>query len=103
MVFGKRMRLNPRWFVCASVWTLVSLCHLDAQTVITNTRAEVSFMATLWEADTIQISPLVNAQYPIFGGTNNWQYIFGSFTVGAGDIHIPMAIAASGTGSTSNN
>jgi hypothetical protein len=60
-------------------------------------------MASLWEADTIQISPLVNAQYPIFGGTNNWQFIFGSFTAGDGDIHVPMAIAASGTGSTSNN
>ena len=98
------MRLVARWFVGASICAILLPCRLDAQTVITNTRAEVSFMASLWEANTIQISSLANTQYPsIGGGTSNWQFIFGSFTVGDGDIHVPMAIDSSGTGSSGNN
>src|SRR4051812_44220486 len=42
-----------------------------ASTIETNSRAEVSFMASLWETDTITISPLANAQYPVF--STDWQ------------------------------
>jgi PKD repeat protein len=76
-----------------------------ATTIITNARTEVAQMAGLWEADTVQISGLANAQYPnIGGGTNNWQYIDPHASISSdGDIHIDMAIDASGTGSTGNN
>src|ERR1041384_5819220 len=100
------MRLNPRWFVGASVCALVLPCHLHAQTVITNTRAEVSFMASLWETDPIQISALANAQYPsVGGGTSTWQYVFPDFGFSNdGDIHVNMGIAATGnTGTHSAN
>ena len=60
-------------------------------------------MASLWEADSIQISPLADAQYPQFG-TSSWQYIFPHSSISAdGDVHIDMAVDASGTGSTGNN
>lgn len=73
-----------------------------ANTITTNTRAEVSFMATLWETDTLNISPLANAQYPQF--SNDWQYIFPHANISAdGDIHNDMAVDSSGNGSTNNN
>lgn len=99
------MGLNTRCFVCASICALVLPSHLHAQTVITNTRAEVSFMASLWEVDPIQISGLANAQYPsIGGGAGTWQFLFPSFsTASDGDIHVNMAINSSGTGSTGGN
>ena len=105
-MFGKLMILNPRRFMCASVCALVLPCHLHAQTVITNTRAEVSFMASLWETDPIQISALANAQYPsVGGGTSTWKFVFpGMSILSDGDIHINMGIAATGnTGTTSGN
>src|SRR2546425_641119 len=68
-------------------------------TVITNTRAEIAFMAGLWEADSAQISSLANAQFPKF--SNDWQYIFPSGSISAdGDLHIAMAVDGSGSGST---
>jgi hypothetical protein len=71
-------------------------------TTITNTRAEISFMASLWEADSIQISSLANSQYPQF--SNNWQFIFPHANLAAdGDIHIDMGVNSSGYGSTNNN
>src|SRR5437867_468656 len=74
----------------------------QATTVITNTRAEVSFMASLWEADTIQISGLTDAQYPQFG-TGNWEYIFPfSYIISDGDIHVQTAVDSAGTGTTAN-
>ena len=99
------MKLNPRWFVSASVCALLLPCHLHAQTVVTMTRTDVWFMASLWESDPIQISAVANAQYPsIGGGTSTWQYIFPSFsTASDGDIHVNMAINSSGTGSTGGN
>jgi len=73
-----------------------------ASTVETNSRAEVSYMASLWETDTITISPLANAQYPQF--STDWQYIFPHANLAAdGDIHNDMAVNASGFGSTNNN
>src|SRR5437667_6949184 len=105
-MFGKLMILNPRRFMCASVCALVLPCQLHAQTVITNTRAEVSFMASLWETDPIQISALANAQYPsVGGGTSTWKFVFpGMSILSDGDIHINMGIAATGnTGTTSGN
>ncbi len=56
----------------------------------------------MWETDTIAISPLATAQYPQFSG--NWQYIFAKNNSSSdGDIHINMAVTASGTGRTGNN
>ncbi|HXJ59353.1 MAG TPA: hypothetical protein VNU68_22135 [Verrucomicrobiae bacterium] len=73
-----------------------------ATTIITNTRAEISFMAGLWEADSDQISALANAQFPQF--SNDWQYVFPHRAISDdGDIHIDMAVDASGYGSTNNN
>src|SRR5438876_1039510 len=75
---------------------------LRASTTITNTRAEISFMAGLWETDSVEISPLANAQYPQF--SNDWQYIFPHRAISDdGDIHIDMAVDSSGDGSTNNN
>src|SRR6266542_2336791 len=91
------------------VFIRLALCLLSAlsassraSTVITNTRAEISFMAGLWEADSVQISSLANAQYPQF--TTDWQYIFPHRAISDdGDIHIDMAVDSSGYGSTNNN
>ena len=59
-------------------------------------------MASLWETDTITISPLANAQYPQFSG--DWQYIFPHANFAAdGDIHNDMGVNASGFGTTNNN
>src|SRR6266516_2926328 len=87
----------------------LALCVLSAlsgtshaSTIITNTRAEISFMARLWEADSIEISPLANGQYPQL--SNDWQYIFPHKAISDdGDIHIDMAVDSSGYGSTNNN
>jgi len=75
---------------------------LCGTTVITNTRAEIAFMAGLWEADSVAISSLANAQFPKF--SNDWQYIFPSGSISAdGDLHIAMAVDGSGSGSTNGN
>ena len=72
-------------------------------TIFTNTRPEIAQMAGSWEVDSVQISSLVTNQYPAFG-TNTWEYIFPHNNLAAdGDVHIDMAIDASGTGSTGNN
>jgi hypothetical protein len=67
--------------------------NASSDTIITNSRAEVSFMASLWESDTIQISPLVNAQYPNCSGT--WQYIYPVTVEADGDVHIRTGITSS--------
>jgi len=73
-----------------------------ASTTETNSRVEIAFMASLWETDTITISPLANAQYPQF--SSDWQYIFPHANLAAdGDIHNDMAVNASGFGATNNN
>jgi hypothetical protein len=73
-----------------------------ASTTETNSRVEIAFMASLWETDSIAISPLANAQYPQF--SSNWQYIFPHANFAAdGDIHNDMAVDASGYGTTNNN
>lgn len=60
-------------------------------------------MAGLWEADSLQISPLADAQYPQFG-TNVWQYPYVHNNIsGDGDFHVDMAIDSSGTGTNGNN
>jgi len=59
-------------------------------------------MATLWETDSIAISPLATAQYPAINGT--WDYIVPHTSISSdGDIHTDMAVDSSGTGSNSNN
>jgi len=82
---------------------LLAVPHVSCgTTVITNTRAEIAFMAGLWEADSAQISSLANAQLPKF--SNDWQYIFPSGSISAdGDLHIAMAVDGSGYGSTNGN
>src|SRR5437899_3163183 len=75
----------------------------SASTVITNTRPEIAQMASLWEADSVQISSLVTHQYPVFG-TNTWEYIVPNNSSAAdGDLHVNMAIDLSGTGYHGNN
>ena len=99
-------RLNPRWFVAfIGIASLALPSRAPAQTVITNTFAEVSRMASLWEVDPVQISSLANAQYSsVGGGTSTWQFIFPAFSLAAdGDIHVNMGIDTNGTGSTSGN
>jgi PKD repeat protein len=60
-------------------------------------------MAGLWETDSIEISPLADAQYPQFG-TNVWQYTYVHNNIsGDGDFHVDMAIDSSGTGTNGNN
>src|SRR5207249_7962389 len=95
--------LSRAWFVGVA-GALMSFSTVTlATTTVTNTRPEVAQMAGLWEADSVQISALANAQYPQFG-TNNWQFIFPHSSISSdGDIHIDMAVDASGTGSTGNN
>jgi len=100
------MRLNPCWFLAfVGIASLVLPSRVPAQTVITNTFAEVSRMASFWEVDPTQISSLANGQYSsIGGGTSTWQFIFpAGSTASDGDIHVNMGIAANGTGSTSGN
>src|SRR5437016_13136120 len=83
----------------------VAFSQVAHATVMTNTRPEIAQMAGLWEVDTIQISPLANAQYPLIGGgTSIWQYIFAQTSASSdGDLHHAMAIDSSGTGQTGNN
>ncbi len=71
-------------------------------TTLTQTRSEIDQMATLWETDTVVISPLATAQYPQFSGS--WQYSFPNSNISADeDIHINMAVNSAGTGRTGNN
>lgn len=74
----------------------------QANTTVTFTRNDIAAMAMLWETDPVAISPLANAQYPAVAGT--WDFIVPHSSISAdGDIHIDMAIDASGTGAGSNN
>jgi len=59
-------------------------------------------MASYWEVDSVQISPLANSLYPQFTGT--WEYISPSgSTASDGDEHFNMALDASNTGATGGN
>jgi PKD repeat protein len=91
--------------VMAGVAMAVCAGVTRAQTVETNTFAEVNLMATLWEVNCLQVSPLANAQYPaIGGGTNLWQFLFPSGSINSdGDEDIETAINSSGTGDTGGN
>jgi hypothetical protein len=72
-------------------------------TSITFTRTEVAQMAQLWETETVAISPLADAQYPLYTG-NSWQFIFPHTNISSdGDVHADMAVDSAGTGSTGNN
>lgn len=74
----------------------------SASTSITFTRAEIDAMARLWETDSVTISPLADTQYPQFAA--DWQFIFPHTNISDdGDIHIDLALDASGTGKTGNN
>src|SRR5690349_15858279 len=71
-------------------------------TIITNTFSEIATIASLWETDTVTVSPLANAQYPQF--TSDWQYIYAHNNISAdGDVHIDTAIDAACTGTNGNN
>ena len=95
-------KVNRRRVIFATAAFVACLSVAEASTIVTNTRAEVSFMASLWETDSVQISGLTDAQYPQVG-TNNWQYIFPfSYIIGDGDIHVQTAVDSSGTGTTIN-
>jgi PKD repeat protein len=81
----------------------VFLPQLSQATIFTNTRPEIAQMAGYWEVDSVQISSLITNQYPAFG-TNTWEYIFPHNNIsGDGDVHVDMAIDASGTGKNGGN
>src|ERR1041384_1688250 len=93
---------TPRRVTAVVLLTILSRSAL-ASTVFTNTRPEIAQMASLWEADSVQISSVVTNQYPAFG-TNTWEYIVPHNSSAAdGDLHIDMAIDSSGTGANGNN
>jgi hypothetical protein len=91
--------------VVAAVAMIACSRMTHAQTIFTNTRTEVAEMAGLWEVDSLQVSPLANAQYPsIGGGTNLWQFLSPSGGINSdGDEDIEMAINSSGTGKNGGN
>jgi hypothetical protein len=75
----------------------------SAQTVQTNTFADINLMGTMWEGNPSLITSLVNTQYPAYNG-NTWQYIFPVNSIESdGDIHIDMAVNSSGSGKSGNN
>ena len=91
-----------RWLFFPTALFFALVGSLGAGTTMINTRAEVSFMATLWETDTLAISGLADAQYPQF--TGQWDFIFPHTSISAdGDIHTDMALDATGTGQAGNN
>jgi PKD repeat protein len=81
---------------------LSSFSFIASATTITNTRPEIAQMAGYWEVDSVQISPLANAQSTCNG---SWEYMQPSTgsTAADGDEHINMALDSSGTGSTCQN
>jgi PKD repeat protein len=86
-------------------WVVMGVCAgvARAQTIETNTFAEINLMATMWEGNPSQITSLVNTQYPAYNG-DTWQYIFPVSSIEAdGDIHIDMAVNSSGSGKSGNN
>jgi len=94
--------MPPRVFAGLVLSCFTAAISVSAGTTITLTRTDVSNMANLWETDCVSVSSLVNEQYPSVAGT--WDYIFPHSNISSdGDIHIDMAINASGTGSTSSN
>ncbi len=96
------MAFNSRRLIGAVALLVILPRIAGATTIITNTRTEVATMGGLWEVDSVQISPLANAQYPQF--TNTWEYISPSGSKAAdGDEHLNMAVTISGTGTTSGN
>ena len=83
------------------IW-VAALTAADANTTITFTRGDIATMAVLWETDCVSVSSLANEQYPNVAGT--WDYIVPHTSISSDDdIHIDMAIDASGTGASSNN
>jgi PKD repeat protein len=94
------------------IYTIIILlcCSQFARaTTITNTRPEIAQMAGYWEVDSVQISPLANAQLilnaqPSCSTTGSWEYMQPSgSTASDGDEHINMALDASGTGANCDN
>ena len=84
------------------VCLVASLASAYANTTIVLSRGDIAAMASLWETDSLAVSPLANAQYPTLSG--NWSYIVPHTSVSSdGDIHIDLATDASGTGATGNN
>src|SRR5438552_16765723 len=91
-----RLSLLAATLLCAAV-------SAPGSTPITFTRTEVAQMALLWETDTIAVSPLADAQYPIYNNSL-WQFIFPHANISAdGDVHVDMAVDSAGTGSSGNN
>jgi hypothetical protein len=91
-----------RRLVAVTLSLFVAATAARATTTFTFTRDEVNTMANLWETDSVSVSPLPNGQYPAVAGT--WDFTVSHSTISAdADIHVDMAINASGTGATSNN
>src|SRR6266481_4076820 len=93
------MRMPRRVF---AVVILLICPQVARATILTNSRPGIAQMAGYWEVDSVQISSLVNSNYPTF--TTNWEYMQPSgSTASDGDEHINMCVDALGTGSTGNN
>jgi hypothetical protein len=99
--FGTRLSMRRSLIVTTLFGLMAVIPATLGDTVITNSRAEIAFMAGLWESDTIQISALTSTQYPSCSGT--WQYIFPVRIEDDGDSHIKTAISAAGTCASGNN
>ena len=90
----------PRCIYAAVV--LLTYSQVALATILTNSRPGIAQMAGYWEVDSVQISSLVNSNYPLFA--TNWEFMQPSgSTASDGDEHINMCVDASGTGSTGNN
>jgi PKD repeat protein len=92
-----------------AVIVLLCCAQLARATTITNTRPEIAQMAGYWEVDSVQISPLANAQLildaqPSCTTTGSWEFMQPSgSTASDGDEHINMALNAGGTGANCDN
>jgi hypothetical protein len=83
------------------IW-VAALTAAQANTTVTFTRGDIADMATLWETDCVSVSSLVNTEYPAVAGTLD--YIVPHTGISSdGDIHVDIAIDASGSGAASNN
>ena len=98
------MRVMKALNFIAVVAVSVVVSPMVRATTITNTRPEIAQMAGYWEVDSVQISPLANAQVSVTC-TGSWEFMQPSTgnTSTDGDEHINMCVNSSGTGATCNN
>ena len=91
----------PRRIFAAIV--LLVFPQVARATILTNSRPGIAQMAGYWEVDSVQVSSLVDSNYPTF--TTTWEYMQPSTgnTSTDGDEHLNMCVSSTGTGATGNN